>query len=280
MIRLTFPCSMILVRHRSIVGIALVGTILTGIRAQAEEKESKGQRIAKVRADLKSDEVATRRKAIMSQVHSDISEMLFPEMQAALKDADGEVRSTAATAIGNLGEKAVPAVPALIAGLQNDTVKEARETAARALGRIGKAAPKERSAVEPLKQTSQKDDDPVTRVVALGALAMMDVGVPQQITELRKYLHHDDGLTRMKAAHALGGLGTVAKAAAPEIVEVLERETDHHRLGYVARALGNTGDPASLPALYAALENETHPGSIGEIRGAIARLGGKVPDRK
>src|SRR4029077_315476 len=116
-------------------------------------------------------------------------------------------------------------IPTLVAGLQKDPVKEARETAARALGRIGKAAPKERGAVEPLTQASLKDDDPVTRVVAIGALAMMDVDVPRQIVELRKYLHHDDGLTRMKAAHALGGLGTVAKAAAPEIVKVLERET-------------------------------------------------------
>ena len=90
----------------------------------------------------------------------------------------------------------------------------------------------------------------------------------------------DVGLTRMKAAHALGGLGTVAREAAPEIVEALKRETDHHRLGYVARALGNTGDPASLPALYAALEKESDAGSIGEIRGAISRLGGKVPEKK
>ncbi len=280
MIPPTFPWSIVFARPRLVVAIALIGIMLTGARARAQEKKSKDQRIARVRADLKSTDVETRRKAIMSQVHSDISQMLFPEMQASLQDADGEVRSTAATAIGNLGEKAVAAVPALIAGLQKDPVKEARETAARALGRIGKAAPKERTAVEPLTQASQKDDDPVTRVVALGALAMMDVDVPWQITELRKYLHHDDGLTRMKAAHSLGGLGTVAKAAAPEIVKVLERETDHHHLGYIARALGNTGDAASLPALYAALETETDPSSIGEIRGAIAKLGGKVAEKK
>ena len=267
-------------RWLGIVAVALSGVLLTEVRGLADEKETIAERVAKVRADLKSADVEIRRKTIMSQVHSDISEMLYPEMQAALKDTDGEVRSAAATAIGNLGDKAVSAVPALIAGLQKDTVKEARETAARALGRIGKAAPKERSAVEPLTQASVKDEDPVTRVVALGALAMMEIDIPRQIVELRKYLHHDDGLTRMKASHALGGLGTVAKAAAPEIVKVLERETDHHRLGYVARALGNTGDPASLPALYAALEKETDPGSMGEIRGAISKLGGKVPEKK
>ena len=92
------------------------------------------------------------------------------------------------------------------------------------------------------------------------------------LNSLRKFLHHEEALVRMKASHALGMLGTAAKAAAPEIVDVLKHETDHHRRGYVARALGSTGDPASLPALEAALEKETDAGSQGEMRGAIARL--------
>jgi hypothetical protein len=40
----------------------------------------------------------------------------------------------------------------------------------------------------------------------------------------------------------------------------------------VARALGSTADPASLPALEAALGKETDSGAQGEMRGAIARL--------
>ena len=40
----------------------------------------------------------------------------------------------------------------------------------------------------------------------------------------------------------------------------------------MARALGNTGDPASLPALLAALEQETDSGAKGEMQGAINRL--------
>jgi HEAT repeat protein len=71
-------------------------------------------------------------------------------------------------------------------------------------------------------------------------------------------------------------IGLPAKDAAPEIVEVLEKETDSHRRGYVARALGNTGDPKSLDALQKALTKETDPGAQGEIKGAISRLGGKV----
>jgi HEAT repeat protein len=233
------------------------------------------EQLARVRNDLASNVVAVRRKAIQELIHSDLSAHLFPQMQAALKDPDGEVRATAATAIGNLGAKAEPAIPALIAQLGKDGTKEARETAARAMGRIGKAAPDNRSAVKPLRQAGAEDADPVTRTVALGALAMMGEDVPGQVTALRKYLHHDEPLVRMKAAHALGMIGTPARAAAPEIVAVLAKETDGHRRGYIARALGNTGDPNSLPVLEKALAKETDPVAQGEMRGAIRKLGGK-----
>jgi peptidyl-prolyl cis-trans isomerase A (cyclophilin A) len=249
--------------------------------AAAEDKPApKSERLEKVRADLKSQQVEVRRTTIKSLIHSDLSADLREEMQAALKDSDAEVRATAATAVGNLGAASVPAVPALIAQMQSDANQEARETAARALGRISKAVPKERRAVEPLRQTAEKDRDPVTRVVALGALAMIDIDVPDQVTALRKYLHDDNALVRMKAAHALGMIGAAARAAAPEIVTVLERATDPHYRGYIARALGNTGDPASLPVLIKALAKESDPTAQGEMRGAIARLGGKVPDEK
>jgi HEAT repeat protein len=253
-------------------------TLLLGSAALAQTKPLP-ERLAKARADLRNSEVEVRRAAIKALIHSDLSEKLREEIQAALKDGDAEVRATAATAIGNLGAQAAPAVPVLIAQLGKDAAKEARETAARALGRIGRAAKTERRAVEPLRRAAGKDADAVTRVVALGSLAMMDEDVPGQIASLRKYLHHEEPLVRMKAAHALSMIGTAAKSAAPEIVTVLERETDAHRRGYVARALGNVGDSESLRALYAALKKETDPVSQAEMRGAIQRLGGKVPGK-
>lgn len=237
--------------------------------------DAKPERLAKARENLASPTAAVRRKAVGDLVHSDLTEHLVPELKAALKDADGDVRATAATALGNLGPKAESAVPALVAQLGGDAVKEARETAARALGRLGKAVPENRSAVRPLQKAAAADADPVTRTVALGALAMMGEDLPGQIAALRKFLHHDEALVRMKAAHALGMIGTAAKAAAPEIVAVLAKETDGHRRGYVARALGNTGDPASLPVLQQALKAETDPAAQGEMRGAIQKLGGK-----
>jgi HEAT repeat protein len=235
-------------------------------------EDSIEQRIDKVRADLKSPESGVRLAAIGSLVHSDLSAKMLAEMRTALGDSDGMVRSTAATAIGNLGAASVPAVPQLVSQLKQDSLKEARETAARALGRIGKAAPDERSFLGALQVATRDDTDPVTRVVAHGAMAMIDVDLSGQITSLRKYLHHDEALVRMKASHALGMIGIPAREAAPEIVAVLKLETDGHRRGYVARALGNTGDPASLPVLEAALEKESDPAAQGEMRGAISRL--------
>jgi HEAT repeat protein len=261
------------------VSMVLIVASLGPAAQTPKQPPTQQERIDKVRSDLKNARAEIRRAAILSLLHSDLSLTLREDIQEALKDKDAEVRATAATATGNLGAGAVSAVPALMAQLQDDPSKEARETAARALGRIGKAAKEERRAVPQLRTSAAKDTDPVTRVVALGALAMMDVDVAQQVTALRKYLHDESPLVRMKAAHGLGMIGAAAKAAAGEIVTVLERASDAHHRGYIARALGNTGDPASLPALYKALRNETDPAARGEIQGAIVRLGGKVPQK-
>jgi HEAT repeat protein len=250
----------------------LTAPLLAGLVLGADPSP---EQLAKARRDLASTNVETRREAIGHLVHSDLSPHMLPEMRTALKDADGEVRAKAATAIGNLGAKAEPAIPELIAQLQADSFKEARETAARALGRIGKAVPTNRTALKPLKKAAEEDKDPVTRTVALGALAQMDDDLPGRVTALRKFLSHDEALVRMKAAHALGMIGLPAKSAAAEIALVLEKETDAHRRGYVARALGNVGDAEFLPVLEKALKNETDPGAQGEMRGAIQKLRGK-----
>jgi HEAT repeat protein len=261
-------------------GMLLIVASLGLIGQEPKKSPTEHERIGKVRSDLKSDRVEIRRAAILSLVHSDLSPKLREEIQGALGDKDAEVRAVAATATGNLGAAAVSAVPTLISLLDSDPSKEARETAARALGRIGKAAKDERRAVPALRKCAGNDADPVTRVVALGALAMMDVDVPAQIAGMRKFLHDDTPLVRMKAAHGLGMIGLPAKAAASEIVTVLEQAADVHHRGYIARALGNVGDPASLPALYKAIAMETDPGTRGEMQGAISRLGGEMPSQR
>lgn len=229
-------------------------------------------RLDETRNRLASSDPAARLAAVESLIHSDLTERSIDDLLVSLGDADGRVRSASATALGNQGELAIVAVEKLITTLQGDEFKEARETAARALGRIGKTVASERRGFEALQAAAEKDVDPVTRVVALGALAMWEDSVDERVHALTTYLEHDEPLVRMKAAHALGMIGAAARSAAPKIVAALQRETDSHRRGYIARALGNTGDPASLEALREALGNETDAGAKGEIRGAIEKL--------
>lgn len=280
---LRISCTRILRRVlvSSLLGLAAFGAT-TGSAAD-NKSGSPEERVAKVRADLKSTDVEVRRKAIQSLTHNEISKLLLPEIQAALGDSDAKVREWAATVAGPEGKLALPLVPQLIVQLQKDEVKTTRETAARALGRIGRAVPDERRAVPALEAAAQNDTDSVTRVVALGALAMMDPNNDARITVIAPYLTHDDPLTRMKAAHALGQLGDRAKASAPAMAKALQSATEEHQRGYLARAIGQAGDPQFLPVLYAELEKETaNPKSvaIGEMRGAINRLGGKLPPAK
>jgi hypothetical protein len=60
-----------------------------------------------------------------------------PVLMEALGDAEGEIRSAAAAALGNLGPEAGEAIPYLIKMLKEDSYTDARVHAARALGRIG-----------------------------------------------------------------------------------------------------------------------------------------------
>jgi len=271
---------------RSSMALALLGLMsLSAATASAADNKqgTPEERAAKVRADLKSTDAVVRIAAIRTLTHNEISKTLLPEIQAALLDSDATVREWAATVAGPEGKLALPLVPQLIVQLQKDEEKKSRETAARALGRIGRAVPEERRAVPALKTASEKDPDSVTRVVSLGALAMMDPKDDSIVQAIGVYIAHEDPLTRMKAAHALGQLGDRAKASAPAIAKALQAATEEHQRGYLARAIGQAGDPQFLPVLYAELEKETaNPKSvaIGEMRGAINRLGGKAPPAK
>jgi len=230
-----------------------------------------------LRNELQSTELAVRLAAVRSLAHHKAAPFLVPELTVALKDGDGEVREWAATVLGSQGAASVGAVPQLIAQLQTDSANKAREAAARALGRIGKAAPAERRAVPALERAATDDADSVTRVVSLGALALIEPDAPGRIAAIVPYLQHDDALTRMKGAHALGYLLDKAQSTGPAIADVLRRATDPYQRGYVARSLGQIGAKDQLPVLLEEYARETDQRAQGEMRGAIKRLGGTVP---
>jgi hypothetical protein len=113
---------------------------------------------------------------------------------------EGNVRS-AAQALGNMKEAALPAVPELIAVLHSTRAEvDTRETAAEALGEIGTKAAKE--AVPALNKTAE-DKWPMVRKASLSALGEMGPAAREAVPVLRAALEDPDTFISMAARNAL-----------------------------------------------------------------------------
>jgi HEAT repeat protein len=177
-----------------------------------------------------------------------------------LWDDEPFLRSDAAEALGRIGASAENAVPALLALMEEEAGDPIQSSVAEALGLIGAAA---KPAV-PLLSLRLKHPDPYVRVCAALALWHIDrnrAGVsaasaalynrnprvrivaaellgrakPQTpaVAALREVLHEamlpdksGQGNIRYMAARALGRLGASAKAAVPELLDLLHDEDD------------------------------------------------------
>ena len=90
----------------------------------------------------------------------------------------------------------------------------AGDAAADALARIGK------SALPALIEALESENAP-TRARAVRAIGMMEESDPQAIKALSTALRDPDASVREQAARALGHIGPPAKAAVPELIELL-----------------------------------------------------------
>jgi HEAT repeat protein len=141
---------------------------------------------------------------------------VFPEVLAALRDPDSDVRSSAALILGNF--TAVPeVVPALIEALR-DADSGVRDSAAMSLKRF---APGANEAIPPLTE-ALRDADPIVRsqaAVALGSFGEAARGsVPAMISLLRELSPQG----RVRVIGALGEIGPAAKDAVPALEQALE----------------------------------------------------------
>lgn len=95
-----------------------------------------------------------------------------------LTNKEPAVRTTAATSLGMLGRRAVPAVPALVKAL-SDPSKNVRRAAARSLGKI-----KSPDAVDPLIASLRDRDKYVARTAAL---ALRNIGTEKAVRAARRF---------------------------------------------------------------------------------------------
>jgi HEAT repeat protein len=166
---------------------------------------------------------------------------LGPDALPALERALGEVtRATAAARLlGAMGERARPAVPALLGLLQDAQAREeARAEAALALAQI-----------RPETGAPAGDDPPIAALTAA-------LSAPSRV--------------RLAAAQALGQIGPPARAALPSLVP-LARDSDAETAAAACTALGQIGGPGAVEPLVTRLLAAT-PGSKSAAL-ALARLG-------
>jgi HEAT repeat protein len=214
--------------------------------------------IEKQRARLSSAEAEERREAVTR-----LGAMARPEASraaaAALGDPAAIVRATAARAVLSLPPNEAAT---LILPLLSDRDEFARREAAYALGLTGSAV-----GVSALAAALETDREAAVRGAAAVALGQIGdaTAAPFLAGSLARRLPprsgrerprrrrvEEDEFVRRAAAVALGQLRS--REAVPLLIETLsdERAPDDVRRE-AARALGLIGDPASLPALRAAL---------------------------
>jgi HEAT repeat protein len=199
-------------------------------------------------------------------------QLVLPEIERVLKDADPEVVNRALDAIASLGPKAVPA---LIDALEHD---DARPKAAAILARIG---PEAGDAVPALVEAVEEGDDDGRRE-ALFALAAIGPAASKAVPAMVAALDDPNMNVRYSAAYALGRMGPVAKQAKTALHEKLDG-ADRFLATVAAWALAQIDpacpatSPKSVPVLIHALESPQPAVRFRAIE-ALQCLGPKASD--
>jgi HEAT repeat protein len=172
---------------------------------------------------LKDKEPFVRAKAAeaLGNIGNHANEAI-PALLEAAQDKDVTVRREAIGSVARIGVKKAVGVPVLIR-LLKDQSPEVREGAAQILGDIG---PKAREAVPALLQ-SRKDHSPEVRFRAAMALYKID-GKDNHLLQLRT---DKEAFRQYEVFGALGKLGPKARPAFPALMEALREE----HLAYHAR---------------------------------------------
>jgi len=186
------------------------------------------------------EDVAVRRAA--REALAKIGPLAVEPAIAALKDKDTRLHSSAAGALGTLGDKR--AVEPLIAALKHE-YSPVRSKSASALGSLG-----DPRAVEPLI-AALKDNDASVRRSAASALGKL--GDERAVRLLIAALKDQDRSVRYSAASALGSLGD--ERAVEPLIKAL-KDTDILIRSSSARALGNLSDKRAIEPLTEALKDE------------------------
>lgn len=183
--------------------------------------------------------------------------------RAALQREEPGFRRYGAEGLGELRAAAAPAIPDLVAAL-DDEVYDVYEAARDALERIGVAA------LPALTELLRRDDVDLRRFAA-EAIGRQGKAADQQVDDLLRVANDnsDDAKTRAIAIASLGRIGLPARAAVPDLMPLLEHGDASMRLE-VVRAVGMIDASVSQRILNALQSRKPSGGNKAPIANADA----------
>ena len=199
----------------------------------------------------------------LSAVVSRAAEPSTADLIAGLKTADESARLAAIDGLGQKGDKAADAVPALTA-LLKDRSPAVRAHAARSLGEIGAKA---RPAVSELVLLISDTDETVRRM-AVGAIGKIRPGPQVGVPLFVKVMEDKDPAVKIRAMRALAASG---KEAVPFLIQALKDEKAAYWACLVLNQIG-PGAQDAVPALIVLL-NDKRPQVRREAMLTLAEIG-------
>jgi HEAT repeat protein len=218
------------------------------------DREQMRKAIPALTVALKDTDSSVRSAAAMAlgNIPGDMR-VTVPALINELQDKDESVRANSMRSLGKIGQCPELAVPALVGGLNRGNSGGTRESASEALIRFGPAAKPAVPALIALLNENDLDLDVYVAPV-LGA-----IGPEAQDAEpaLLAILRGSNDQVRLEAADALGKIGRDQAEAVAVTTPILEAEDwqDRMRAAGVLKDLGPSA-ATSVPALTRALKDE------------------------
>jgi HEAT repeat protein len=144
-------------------------------------------------------------------------------MISGLSDRDYRVRLASADVLETLGDRAVPAIPALVKAL-GDSNKFVRWSSARTLGQLARRATERNEAKEVvagLMRLLNDREDLSVRITSVFAIEQYGPAAKEAVPLLARAINRGDKEYIIAVLHALQGIGTDAQPALPNVAWIL-----------------------------------------------------------
>lgn len=176
----------------------------------------------------------------------DDHDRVFPALFKLVKDSDSTVRASAVTALRSLGKPTAGDLPTLRAAL-TDPAPEVRAYVASALGEMGSQAG---PAVVDLITVLTRDGNKATAIAAASALGQITPDGKKALPHLIKSIQDDDPKLSMACAEAVGKFPPLSAADAGLLTGYLKNPKTHVRASAVAALAQSIEDPREAVASY------------------------------